>query len=181
MVLFQSFTQNGHWQQNFLQLQTILPAFCRRTRFLCHKSLTGKFTGQLDLLPHDGTPNKQVTLLDQSHQINSNHTLSTLSIRLDGQLYDASIGSSIELMDRATGDTYQFAQINVDLDGDGLLIAGNNEHGHIWAQISGASLQPDDYLKLSNMMHSEFSSFESLHDVHYSNVMPSSLTKSFRS
>ncbi len=82
--------------------------------------------------------------------VNETFVHSGQSINIDGVLYSVLYDDQIAYTDDATGDTYTFAALDVDLDGNGN--AGTGEDGYYLVQVGGPPVPNGASLTFSSLV-----------------------------
>ncbi|MEZ8026826.1 VCBS domain-containing protein, partial [Enterovibrio norvegicus] len=94
-----------------------------------------------------------VQIVDNDGQLNSDDSKNetsedkTQSIILDGEDYSVNVDYSLSYED-GVGNTYTFAVVDVDMNGDGSNAVSGTESGKVLIQLDGPEITPDTSLSL---------------------------------
>ncbi|MBE1275476.1 VCBS domain-containing protein, partial [Enterovibrio baiacu] len=106
-----------------------------------------------------------VQITDNDGQLNSDDSKNetsedkTQSITLDGEDYSVNVDYSLSYEDGA-GNTYTFAVVDVDMNGDGSNAVSGTESGKVLIQLDGPEITPDTSLSLVPDSYQNISSLD---------------------
>ncbi|WP_206748020.1 VCBS domain-containing protein [Enterovibrio norvegicus] len=110
-----------------------------------------------------------VQIVDNDSQLNSDDSQNetsedkTQSIILDGEDYSVNVDYSLTYEDGA-GNTYTFAVVDVDMNGDGSNAVSGTESGKVLIQLDGPEITPETSLSLVP------DSYQNINSLEYSDI-----------